>query len=83
AYNLRYEIIKKRIDKAFLLESEERLTQAGKIAIVYATDKDREEYMDYLDFLKLEGYIEDEIEEVELERLQETQGLRALRVTVK
>src|SRR5690606_21542960 len=33
AYNIRYEIITKRIDKAFVKNSGDRLTQPGKIAI--------------------------------------------------
>ena len=83
AYNIRYEIIKKRIDKAYILGTEERLTQPDKIAIVYATDSMRQLYMDFCEFLVLEGQIEAEIEELELEKLQETQGLKALRVKVK
>jgi hypothetical protein len=35
AYDIRYEIVKKRIDKAYIKNSGERLTQPGKIAIVY------------------------------------------------
>src|SRR5687768_13123805 len=34
AYNIRYEIVKKRIDKVHIKDSNERLTQPGKIAIV-------------------------------------------------
>ena len=34
AYNIRYEIIKKRIDKVRIKDSTERLTQPGAIAIV-------------------------------------------------
>ncbi len=86
AYNIRYEIIKKRIDKAMVSTPEakaERLTKAGKIAIVYASEKDREEYMDYLTYLQRQGYIEETVEELELEKLQGVQGLKALRVTVK
>lgn len=82
AYNLRYEIIKKRIDKACILGSEERLTVPGKIAVVFATEDMRKLYLDFCDFLHAEGFIEKEVEELELERLQETQGLKALRVTV-
>ena len=33
-YNARYEIIKKRIDKALVKGTEERITQKGKIAII-------------------------------------------------
>lgn len=83
AYNVRYEILKKRIDKAIIEGTEERLTVAGKIAIVYLQDKDRQEYMEYFDYLQHEGYITSEIEDVKLGRLQGVQGLRALRVTVK
>lgn len=86
AYNIRYEIIKKRIDKATVPAPDgkmERLTQAGKIAIVYASEKDREEYLDYLTYLKRQDFIEDAIEELELEKLQGVQGLKALRVKVK
>lgn len=83
AYNIRYEIIKKRIDKACILGTEERLTQPDKIAIVYAADSMRQLYLEFCKFLVQEGQIEDEIEELELEKLQETQGLKALRVKVK
>ncbi len=83
AYNVRYEILKKRIDKALIEGTDERLTQAGKIAIVYLQEKDRLEYLDYLEYLKHDGYITDEIEDLKLGKLQGVQGLRALRVSVK
>ena len=44
AYNIRYEIVKKRIDKAYIKGTSERLTQPGKIAIVYSRDKEIGEY---------------------------------------
>ncbi|MDX5437733.1 MAG: GAF domain-containing protein, partial [Pontibacter sp.] len=77
ANNIRYEIIKKRIDKANVSGTEERLTQPGKIAIVYTQQKEVQEYLRYLEFLQSEGYIEDEIEHLEVEDLQGVQGLRA------
>ncbi|MEZ5043052.1 MAG: hypothetical protein R2828_24360 [Saprospiraceae bacterium] len=83
AYNVRYEILKKRIDKATIEETGERLTVAGKIAIVYLQDKDKQEYLEYLEYLVHEGYIEDNIESLNLGKLQGVQGLKALRVTVK
>jgi hypothetical protein len=82
AYNVRYEILKKRIDKAVIKGTNERLTQKGKVAIVWLQEKDRIEYLEYLDHLLQQGYITDEIEELELERLQGADGLKALRVTV-
>ena len=45
AYNVRYEIVKKRIDKSYIKGTTERLTQAGKIAIVYSNDSDATEYL--------------------------------------
>jgi len=52
AYNIRYEIVKKRIDKVRIKETNERLTQPGKIAIVYSQAKDATEYMEYIEFLQ-------------------------------
>ena len=82
AYNVRYEIIKKRIDKSLVAGTGERLTLAGKIAIVYNNEKDYEEYQGYLRYLQKEGYIEPEIERLEIDKLQGVEGLHALRVTV-
>ena len=83
AYNVRYEILKKRIDKAYILNTDERLTQAGKIAIVYLHREDRQEYMDYLNYLVRQGMILPEIEDLHLSKMQGVEGLKALRVTVK
>ena len=52
AYNIRYEIIKKRIDKAHIKGTDERLTVPGKIAIVYSQDKDAREYLKYIKYLQ-------------------------------
>jgi hypothetical protein len=83
AYNIRYEIIKKRIDKATVLGTGERLTQPGYIAIVYAQQREADEYLEYLDYLQDRGLLEPEVEELELEELQGVKGLLALRVKVK
>ena len=82
AYNVRYEIIKKRIDKAVIGGTSERLTQPGKIAIVYSQDGEAAEYREYIAYLQKLGYLTREVEDVELEELQGVPGLRALRVTV-
>ncbi|PCI32261.1 MAG: GAF domain-containing protein [Flavobacteriaceae bacterium] len=82
AYNIRYEIIKKRIDKAMIKNTKERLTKPGHIAIVYTTDKDADEYTKYIDFLHNKGYLTGTIELLELQDLQGISGLRALRVQV-
>jgi hypothetical protein len=82
AYNVRYEIIKKRIDKAVVRGTTERLTQPGKIAIVYSHSSEAAEWRDYVQYLQRLGHLTPEVEELELEALQGAQGLRALRVTV-
>lgn len=81
AYNIRYEIIKKRIDKAFIKGTEERLTVPGKIAIVYSQDKDALEYIKYINFLQSKDLLGN-IEYLQLEDLQGVSGLKALRVEV-
>ncbi|MBC5775352.1 GAF domain-containing protein [Pontibacter sp. KCTC 32443] len=82
ASNIRYEIIKKRLDKATVRDTDERLTQPGKIAIVYTQQKEAAEYLRYIEFLQSEGYIEEEVEMLEVEEMQGVQGLRAIRVKV-
>jgi len=81
-YNIRYEILKKRIDKAVIQGTAERLTQPGRIAIIYSQAREAGEYREYIDYLRASGYLTDDVEEVELEDLQGIQGLKALRVTV-
>tara|TARA_B100000809_G_scaffold263671_1_gene317503 strand:- start:2924 stop:5314 length:2391 start_codon:yes stop_codon:yes gene_type:complete len=81
AYNIRYEIIKKRIDKACINGTRERLTQPGKIAIVYSQDKDAFEYKKYISFLQSKNLF-GKLEKLELEDLQGVSGLKALRVEV-
>lgn len=82
AYNVRYEIIKKRIDKVHIKDTGERLTQPGTIAMVYSYAREMEELKKYIAFLQSKKILLPEIEEVELEELQGVSGLKALRVTV-
>ncbi|WP_339758367.1 GAF domain-containing protein [Algoriphagus aquimarinus] len=82
AYNIRYEIMKKRIDKALVSGTQERLVQPGKIAIVYSQKREAKEYLDFINYLQNKGQLEDQIEELELEEMQGVHGLRAIRVSV-
>jgi len=82
-YNIRYQVIKKRIDKVHIKDTGERLTQPGKIAIVYYNDSDIQTYLEYIKTLQQEGLLDAQFETVELEDLQGVYGLKALRVTVK
>jgi hypothetical protein len=82
AYDIRYEIVKKRIDKALIKGTTERVTQPGKLAIVYGQAGEAAEYRGYLEYLRHLGYVAGEVEDLELEELQGVHGLRALRVAV-
>jgi len=82
AYNIRYEIIKKRIDKVHLKDSGERLTQPGKIAIVYSQHKELEEYLEFIEYLQNEKLLGFELEHLDLEDTQGISGLKAVRVNV-
>lgn len=82
AYNIRYEIIKKRIDKVHVKDTEERLTQPGKIAIVYSQHKELEEYLEFIEFLQHEKLLGDQIEHLDLEDTQGISGLKAVRVNI-
>jgi len=82
AYDIRYEIVKKRIDKAVIKGTGERVTQPGRLAIVYSQPSEAAEYRGYLDYLRHLGYVGGVVEDLELEELQGVHGLRALRVEV-
>ncbi|MEP6746518.1 MAG: hypothetical protein ABJB86_02260 [Bacteroidota bacterium] len=82
AYNIRYHIIKKRIDKVNIYGTLERLTQPGKIAIVYFNERDAAEYVSYIQALQHQDILLDDLEHLELEELQGVTGLKALRVGV-
>jgi hypothetical protein len=82
AYNIRYHIVKKRIDKVTLKGGKERLTQPGKIALVYFSQKEADEYIGYIRYLQEQNILNHDLEELELEELQGVSGLKALRVGV-
>lgn len=81
-YNARYEIVKKRIDKAYIKDTNERITQAGKITIVYSHSNEETEYVKYIKFLQHKGILDAEIEFLNVENLQGITGLKALRVKI-
>ena len=82
SYNARYEMIKKRIDKSLVKNSDERITQSGKISIIYSQEREREEYLKLIKILQNQNILEANIEELDVEDLQGINGLRALRVAV-
>ena len=82
AYDIRYEIVKKRIDKALVEGTSERVTQPGKVALIYGQPGEAQEYRGYIEYLQSLGYLTGGVEPLDLEELQGVQGLRALRVQV-
>lgn len=81
-YNARFEIVKKRIDKAYIKGSQERITQSGKITIVYANPNEEQEYKGYITLLQTKGILTGPVEMMEVEDLQSITGLKALRVAI-
>ena len=82
AYDIRYEIVKKRIDKALVQGTAERVTQPGKVALIYSQSGEAQEYRAYIEYLQGLGYLSGGVEQLDLEEMQGVQGLRALRVQV-
>ncbi|WP_366184183.1 GAF domain-containing protein [Flavobacterium ovatum] len=81
-YNARYEVVKKRIDKANIKGTQERITQKEKITIVYSHQSEETEYLKYIQYLQFKKIIEPEIEQFDVEELQGVSGLKALRIKV-
>lgn len=82
SYNARFEIVKKRIDKAHVKDTAERITAPGKITLVYAGDNEEDEYIRYLRILQDEEILEEGLELFEVEDLQGVSGLKALRAKI-
>jgi hypothetical protein len=82
AYNIRYHIVKKRIDKVRIKDTKERLTVPNKIALAYFSQKEADEYIGYINYLQKKNVLLDDLEMLELEPLQGVFGLRALRVGI-
>ncbi len=81
-YNARYEVVKKRVDKSKIKGTDQRITEKGKLVIVYSQSSDEREYIKYINFLQSKNYLEEEIEIVEVENLQGVTGLKAIRVNI-
>lgn len=81
-YNARYEIVKKRVDKAYIKGTRKRITDKGKITIIYSQKQDEIEYLRYIKFLQSKHYLDTDVEILELQDLQAVTGLKALRVSV-
>lgn len=82
SYNIRYQMVKKRIDKAYIKNTTERLTQPGKISIVYFNSSEAKEYLGYIKKLQSQKLLNNDLEYLDIEELQGVEGLKALRIGV-
>jgi hypothetical protein len=82
SYNARYEVVKKRIDKALEKNTQKRITEKGKITIVYSHSDEEKEYKKYIEYLQFQKILEPIVEFLEVEDLQGVSGLKAIRVKV-
>jgi hypothetical protein len=83
SYSIRYEVIKKRIDKICISDKQERLTQPGKIAIVYLHPQEIEAYFEAIHEYTSQGKLSDQIEYLTLEDVQGVTGLKAIRISMR
>ena len=82
AYNSYYEIIKKRLDKAHVKGTSDRITCPGKITIVYFGMENQREYLEYIGKLQKKEVLKNDVEFLKVEDLQGITGLLALRVSL-
>ncbi|PKP15347.1 MAG: GAF domain-containing protein, partial [Bacteroidetes bacterium HGW-Bacteroidetes-23] len=82
SYNARYEVVKKRIDKANIKGTDKRITEKEKITIVYSHNQEEAEYLKYIKYLQFKKVLEPTLERFEVEDLQGVSGLKAFRVKV-
>ena len=79
---IRFELLKKRVDKAHVKGTDERITQPDCLAIVYSLDREEAEYSRYIEYLSANGYVLEEPERLDIEDLPGVAGLKLLRVRV-
>ena len=82
AHNSFYEIIKKRLEKAKIKDSSERITSPGKITIVYFGMENQKEYLRYISRLQKNLILKNDVELLRVEDLQGASGLLAMRVSL-
>lgn len=77
----RYEIVKKRIDKA-CDGTGKRITQPGMLTVVYSTEEEWQDYQRYLRYLQRERLVDEPLELGQVESLQGVSGLKFARVAI-
>ncbi len=82
AYDVRHEIIKSRLDKALIKGTGDRLTQPGRIAVVYSNPEEGRQIQQHVDFMTSQGKLNNDLEVLELDDMPDVKGLKAFRVGV-
>ena len=80
--NAKYEIIKKRINKAYINNTQDRINIPGKLCVIYTDDFLKDEYIIYITKLIEKGYLLNDVEFLEVGDLQGIGGLLAMRVSI-
>jgi hypothetical protein len=80
--HVRYEMLKKRLDKSTVNSAGERLRKEGTISIAYTHDYEIQSYLKHIQLLQKQSVLSDELEELELEPFQGVRGMKAVRVEV-
>ena len=83
SFNVQYEMLKKRIDKATIKDSTERIVEKEKITIVYSSNKEEKEYLNYIKYLQFKEILENTVEKFDISETQGVAGLKALRIKIK
>lgn len=82
SYSIRYQVLKKRIDKVRIRDTNERLTQPSTVSIVYANPEAIKAYLHHIDRLIKSRKLASEIEHLDLEKLQGIGMMKAIRVKI-
>lgn len=81
-YNIRYQMVKKRIDKVRLKGSKERLVRPHTLAIVFQGESWRKEIMGLLEEVAAMGMLKPDFEFCTLEEVQGVSELEAIRADI-
>ncbi|QMW00633.1 GAF domain-containing protein [Spirosoma foliorum] len=82
SYSIRYEVLKKRIDKALIEGTQERLTQPDTIALVYSHSSEIAGYLPFITQMQESGQLKSNVEYLDLEPMQGVVHLKALRIHI-
>ena len=81
-YNIRYQMVKKRIDKVRIKDTNERLVRPNTLAIIFQGDTLEKEVRELLSEVAAIGMLEPEVEFCTLEEIQGVSELRAIRAEI-